>query len=274
MVYLDKANGVIYKKLKTFAEQPSGGIWPQFTWAGRSLHWHLQPANNPRAVGVRLAVMADLGGTPTEVAAIGPDGHLYLKQPLSSAPNIATENGSHITVGTSHRAGLVEIQDKHLEPGSARAWLGLVNGRPWLVTDLHAANFIGDNQGDARINEPVIGIISRETLENVPGLRAVVQEAARRSQELGDRANRLFMSTQAVADTSKSGDKKMMLSANGQPLTREQTLQIRLNSSRGLSSEQIEAGVKRNRQARLSKETEQPLPRNISDSPAGLENKD
>ena len=50
MIYLDKANGVIYKKLKTFAEQPSGGIWPQFTWAGRSLHWHLQPANNPRAV--------------------------------------------------------------------------------------------------------------------------------------------------------------------------------------------------------------------------------
>lgn len=197
MIYLDRENGVIYKKLKNHAEQPSGGIWPQVTWAGRSLSWHLQPANNPRAVGVRLAVMTDLGGTPTEVAAIGPEGHIYLKQPLSSAPKIATEKGSHVTVSTRHLAGLVEIPDKHLEPGSARAWLGIVNGRPWLVTDLHPDNFIGDNQGDARINDPVIGVISMDVLKNVPGLGAVMQEANRRAQDLGDRANRLFKGTTA-----------------------------------------------------------------------------
>jgi hypothetical protein len=198
IVYLDRANGVIYKKLKTHAEQPSGGIWPQVTYAGRSLHWHLQPANNPRALGVRLAVMTDLGGTPTEVAAISPEGHIYLKQPLSSDPKIATNKGSHITVSTRHLAGLVEIPDKLLEPGSARAWIGMVNGRPWLVSDLHPDNFIGDNQGEARINDPVIGLISMDVLKNVPGLGAIVQEAAKQSQQLGDRANRLFMSNKAV----------------------------------------------------------------------------
>lgn len=50
-----------------------------------------------------------------------------------------------------------------------------------------------------------------------------------------------------------------MIDANGQPLTREQTLQIRRDSSRGLSSDQIAEGVKRNRQARLSEENRQAL---------------
>jgi hypothetical protein len=50
-----------------------------------------------------------------------------------------------------------------------------------------------------------------------------------------------------------------MISADGKPLTREQTLQIRQNSSRGLSSDQIAEGVKSNRQARLSEENRQEL---------------
>jgi hypothetical protein len=142
--------------------------------------------------------MTDLGGTPTEVAAISPEGHIYLKQPLSSDPKIVTNKGSHITASTRHLAGLVEIPDKLLEPGSARAWIGMVNGRPWLVSDLHPDNFIGDHQGEARINDPVIGLISMDVLKNVPGLGAIVQEAAKQSQQLGDRANRLFMSNKAV----------------------------------------------------------------------------
>jgi hypothetical protein len=50
-----------------------------------------------------------------------------------------------------------------------------------------------------------------------------------------------------------------MLSADGKPLTREQTLQIRQNSSRGLSSAQIDAQMQANRQARLSEENRQAL---------------
>jgi hypothetical protein len=60
-----------------------------------------------------------------------------------------------------------------------------------------------------------------------------------------------------------------MISAIGQLLTREQTLQIRRDSSRGLSSEQIAEGVLRNRQARLSMETKLPLPTNIEASSGG-----
>jgi hypothetical protein len=65
---------------------------------------------------------------------------------------------------------------------------------------------------------------------------------------------------------------KTMISATGQLLKREQTLEIRRDSSRGMSSEQIGASILRNRQARLSKETEQPLTRNTIASPLGAEN--
>ena len=53
-----------------------------------------------------------------------------------------------------------------------------------------------------------------------------------------------------------------MISATGQPLTHEQILQIRLDSSRGLSSKQIGERIAQNRLSRLSKETAEPLPMN------------
>jgi hypothetical protein len=50
-----------------------------------------------------------------------------------------------------------------------------------------------------------------------------------------------------------------MISADGKPLTREQTLQIRRDSSKGLSSKQTREGIARNRLSRLSEENRQAL---------------
>ncbi|MBV6500099.1 MAG: hypothetical protein CJBNEKGG_02567 [Prosthecobacter sp.] len=64
-----------------------------------------------------------------------------------------------------------------------------------------------------------------------------------------------------------------MISATGQPLTREQVLQIRLDSSRGLSSKQIGEGIAQNRLSRLSKETAEPLPMNTELPTSGPDSK-
>ena len=133
---------------------------------------------------------------------------------------------------------------------------------------------IGDHQNNARINDPVIGPSPPRPSPASPASPASLKKPPNKPNN------------SATAPTACSWQRRMlnllqtmvmflpMIDANGQPLTREQTLQIRRNSSRGLSAEQIGEGVKRNRQARLSTETEQPLPRNTNASSAGLKNKD
>ena len=73
------------------------------------------------------------------------------------------------------------------------AYVVSVHGRPWFVTDLHPNNFISDPQGQARVNDPVIGQITPHMLSKVAGLGSVVKQAMQEEQRLGDRSLRLFM---------------------------------------------------------------------------------
>lgn len=191
-VHADHKNGVVYKVLQGAGARPTAGIWPQvyFTSSGR-LDYAFAPAERPRQLATRLAIQTLIGGTPTEVVGIGPDGHIILKQPLSPNPDL------YDSMATAMRsAGLVEIPRGMLyDNHGPRLFLAFVEGRPWLIMDVKTDNFVGDNQGDSRINDPIVANLPASTIAKVPGLAAVVREAHSQAQSLGDRSNRLFMAT-------------------------------------------------------------------------------
>lgn len=170
--------------------------------AAGQLDYAFAPAERPRQLVVRLAVQTLLGDTPTEIVGIGPDGHINLKQPLSPAPEIGRDADFIDNSGLSiarNRSGLVEIPKALLaDPQSPRVFLAVVEGRPWLLMDLHPDNFVGDNQAQGRINDAIVGQIPASLIAKVPGLAQLVKDAAARAKSLGDRSDRLFMASKSV----------------------------------------------------------------------------
>jgi N12 class adenine-specific DNA methylase/DNA repair protein RadC len=204
-VYLDRPNGVIYKRLADGLDQPSAGIWPTLAWTvDGKLDWEYNPATRARHLGLRLGVMTAIGGTPTEVYGIDPEGHLYLTQPLSPNPGIGRDPDAldnNVLTLARRRAGIIEIPGSMIAPAGLRAYVVAVHGRPWFVTDLHPDNFIADNQGNARVNDPVIGQITPDMLSKVAGFGSVVKQAIQEEQRLGDRSSRLFMASKTSQET-------------------------------------------------------------------------
>ena len=197
-VYIDRAGGVVYKRLADGNDEPSAGIWPILYTSddgSGKLDWTFDEASRARHLGIRLGVMTAIGGTPTEIHGFSSEGHIYLKQPLSPNPNIGTDRASFDNDALAvarRRSGIVEIPANLLPRYSPRAYIVTVGGRPWFLTDLQPSNFIGDNQEEARVNDPVVGHITPDLLAQVPGLGAIVKQAIAEEQRLGDRSARLF----------------------------------------------------------------------------------
>lgn len=202
-VYADRGNGVVYKVLQGYQESPALGIWPDlFSTADAKLDYVFSPATRPRQLAARIAVQTLLGGTPTEIVGIGPDGHVTLKQPLSSMPDIASRD-AYIDAGVrtlaKQQAGLVLIPPGMLsDPTAPSTYLAVVEGRPYLVADLVPDNFVGDTQRNARLNDVVVTNLPATLIPRVKGLAAVVTQAGQEAARLGDRANRLFASAKRV----------------------------------------------------------------------------
>ena len=208
-VYADRTRGTVYKVLQGYAPvpgvigSPAIGVWPQVYYTSNGqLDYAFAPADRPRQLVVRLAVQTLVGGTPTEIVGVGPEGHLILKQPLSPAPDIGRDDDFIDNSGLSiarNRAGLVEIPKALLaDPESPRVFLAVVEGRPWLLMDLHPDNFVGDNQAQGRINDAIVGQLPASIIAKVPGLAQLVRDAAARAKDLGDRSDRLFKASTAV----------------------------------------------------------------------------
>jgi N12 class adenine-specific DNA methylase/DNA repair protein RadC len=197
-VYIDRTAGIVYKRLADGNDEPSAGIWPILYTSddgSGKLDWTFDEASRARHLGIRLGVMTAIGSTPTEIHGFSSEGHIYLKQPLSPNPSIGSDRASYDNDALAvarRRSGIIEIPSALLPRYSPRAYIVAVGGRPWFVTDLQPSNFIGDNQGDARINDPVIGQIPADLIAKVPGLASVVKQAIQEETRLGDRSARLF----------------------------------------------------------------------------------
>ncbi|HMD60952.1 MAG TPA: hypothetical protein VKG78_05955, partial [Opitutaceae bacterium] len=89
-----------------------------------------------RALLEKLLIIHALGGMATEVAAVTPEGILVAKQafgdPLAQGADMSRDLP----------AGLIEIPSRFLRADRDHPRLLFLDGRPFLVADLHARNFV------------------------------------------------------------------------------------------------------------------------------------
>lgn len=119
----------------------------------------------------RLAVQARVGGVPTELVGRMDAGAILVKQPAGTQP-VSSDGIDEERL----RMMAVEIP-RDLMVDGARAWVTILNGAPYIITDLSDRNFASDAAGRARMIDSSIGRIPDSLLESVPALRRVVSEA-------------------------------------------------------------------------------------------------
>jgi hypothetical protein len=119
-----------------------------------------------RALLEKLLLIQLLGGMPTEVIAITPEGVLVAKQTF----------GDVLTQGedTSNRLpeGLIPIPSRFLRVNRDHPRLTFAMGRPYLVADLHARNFVTGADGALHLIDLVAGPWPEEMSAQDPQMTA------------------------------------------------------------------------------------------------------
>jgi hypothetical protein len=98
-----------------------------------------------RALLEKLLLIHALGGMATEVVAVTPEGIVVAKQALGDP----LPQGDDMSA--SLPAGLIEIPSRFLRANRDHPRLLFLGGRPWLVADLHARNFVRCTDGALRV---------------------------------------------------------------------------------------------------------------------------
>ncbi len=98
-----------------------------------------------RALLEKLLLIHALGGMATEVMAVTPEGIVVAKQVLGDT----LPQGDDMSA--SLPAELIEIPSRFLRANRDHPRLFFHGGRPWLVADLHARNFVRCTDGALRV---------------------------------------------------------------------------------------------------------------------------
>lgn len=93
----------------------------------------------------KLSLILALGGMPTELIGISPEGVLVAKQQLGERLDEGAE------VGTLLPPSLIPIPARFLRAHRDHPRLAFVGGRPWFIADTHAKNLVRDTAGQLRI---------------------------------------------------------------------------------------------------------------------------
>jgi hypothetical protein len=93
----------------------------------------------------KLFLVQALGGMPTEVVAITPEGILVAKQAYGEPLPQGEDMSGSLPVS------LIEIPSRFLRANRDHPRLFFHGGDPWLVADLHARNFVRDESGGLRV---------------------------------------------------------------------------------------------------------------------------
>ncbi len=109
-----------------------------------------------RGVLEKLELIQALGGMPSEVVAVTPEGILVAKQVLGE-PLPQGDDVSRVLPG-----GLIEIPSRFLRANRDHPRLFFHRGAPWLVADLHARNFVRAADGALHLIDLVAAPWPRE----------------------------------------------------------------------------------------------------------------
>jgi hypothetical protein len=99
----------------------------------------------------KLLLISAIGGMPTEVIAVTPEGIVVTKQILGAT--LAQD----YDVSQSLPAGLIEIPSRFLRADRDHPRLLFLDGIPFLVADLHSRNLVRDAEGTLRVIDLVGG---------------------------------------------------------------------------------------------------------------------
>jgi len=104
-----------------------------------------------RALLEKLLIIHALGGMATEVVAVTPEGILVAKQALGDPLPQGDDMSRNLP------SGLIEIPSRFLRANRDHPRLLFLDGRPYLVADLHARNFVRASDGALRVIDLVAG---------------------------------------------------------------------------------------------------------------------
>ncbi len=110
----------------------------------------------------KLLLIELLDGMPCEVVAVTPEGIVVAKQSLGEP----LPQGDDVSALLP--SGLIEIPSRFLRANRDHPRLLFVEGRPWLVGDLHARNFVRAADGVLRVIDLVAAPWPREALTRNP----------------------------------------------------------------------------------------------------------
>src|SRR5690606_39281295 len=131
---------------KFYAPREDGRIGGSFEFRrGEDVALHAEACTGSyRAMLEKLLLVVRLGGMPTEVIGVSPEGVLIAKQTL----------GERLPEGTDTSGvqppDLIPVPSRFLRAHRDHPRLYFVNEYPWLVADLHARNLVRAADGELR----------------------------------------------------------------------------------------------------------------------------
>ncbi len=145
-VFLAEGDGTVYKFYRPM-EGATKCVGSSFGFRGGEDHLYHAEARpgSYRDLFEKLLLVDALGGMPTEVAAVTPEGIVVVRQALGDQLPQGDD------VSRDLPAGLVEIPSRFLRANRDHPRLFLLAGKPYLVGDFHARNFVRSADGSLRV---------------------------------------------------------------------------------------------------------------------------
>jgi len=142
--FLAVADGSVYKFFLPREEKQVGSVFGFRAGEESALHAEAE-LGAYRGLLEKLLLIHALGGMATEVVAITTEGILVAKQALGDPLPQGDDMSGSLP------AGLIEIPSRFLRANRDHPRLFFLRGRPWLVADLHARNFVRCADGALRV---------------------------------------------------------------------------------------------------------------------------
>lgn len=180
--YLDKSKGVVYKIFVKSVLGKSGKKYVARNIAPGKWETKMDD-DTPLGTLTKLALLHNVGGLPTELVGVTPQGHWIATQPratnLDKNPDGSVKNWMSIKAQAATDLGAVKINHPDFD-GLYVLWH---DGKPQLLGDLHTQNIMNDVNGKPTVMDAVVGDVPQEMMDDIPEVQEAVNTAKVRAGE-------------------------------------------------------------------------------------------
>lgn len=209
-----RSGDVVYKVFLPYPDSTISGAGRIERLSNGQLSFKTE-GGNVRDILEKLRVLSALGGTPSELVGMTPEGAVVVKMPY------APEKKSGSVGDMLDRARLARIPQNVLPTHGDGAWLAVVDGKPYAIGDMRPDNYLTDNSGRRRINDIILAPIPDAAVVGNPRLAQLILEARAQEPATNERARISFQDAEpenAGGEWQRYVVRERM--ANGQPVWR------------------------------------------------------